>query len=249
MVNSEVHLIRSRELLEQVVRGLALARAGGNVVNIANAADDREAISAARHPHRQPPQGDADPQLERHRDPLRLRRPVRGGAGRQPHHRRVPGLPRHRALAAGPARLLRGAEHACWSQNLRRAEDVAERVLAARGHRLAGGRDPGGGDRRSRTLETELRTRRRDHRRHRGEAARRARSARRAAEVVKRIQQLEVNPVVAPAARAPRRPRGRPGRAAAQVHRERPPRARQPDRDRRAASQAGARRGATSRCR
>jgi uncharacterized protein involved in exopolysaccharide biosynthesis len=45
-VNSEVHLIQSRELLEQVVRGLALARAGGNVVNIANAADDREAISA-----------------------------------------------------------------------------------------------------------------------------------------------------------------------------------------------------------
>lgn len=46
VVNSEVHLIQSRELLEQVVRGLALARAGGNVVNIANAADDREAISA-----------------------------------------------------------------------------------------------------------------------------------------------------------------------------------------------------------
>jgi len=45
-VNSETHLIQSRELLEQVVRGLALARAGGNVVNIANAADDREAISA-----------------------------------------------------------------------------------------------------------------------------------------------------------------------------------------------------------
>jgi uncharacterized protein involved in exopolysaccharide biosynthesis len=45
IVNSEVHIIRSRELLEQVVRGLALARAGGNVVNIANAADDREAIS------------------------------------------------------------------------------------------------------------------------------------------------------------------------------------------------------------
>jgi len=45
-VNSEVHLIQSRELLEQVVRGLALARAGGNVVNIANAADDREAISS-----------------------------------------------------------------------------------------------------------------------------------------------------------------------------------------------------------
>ena len=41
-----MHLIQSRELLEQVVRGLALARAGGNVVNIANAADDREAISA-----------------------------------------------------------------------------------------------------------------------------------------------------------------------------------------------------------
>jgi uncharacterized protein involved in exopolysaccharide biosynthesis len=46
VVNSETHLIQSRELLEQVVRGLALARAGGNVVNIANAADDREAISA-----------------------------------------------------------------------------------------------------------------------------------------------------------------------------------------------------------
>ncbi len=44
-VNSEVHVIRSRELLEQVVRGLALARAGGNVMNIANAADDREVIS------------------------------------------------------------------------------------------------------------------------------------------------------------------------------------------------------------
>jgi uncharacterized protein involved in exopolysaccharide biosynthesis len=46
VVNSETHLIQSRELLEQVVRGLALARAGGNVVNIANAADDREAISS-----------------------------------------------------------------------------------------------------------------------------------------------------------------------------------------------------------
>lgn len=45
VVNSEVHVIRSRELLEQVVRGLALARAGGNVMNIANAADDREVIS------------------------------------------------------------------------------------------------------------------------------------------------------------------------------------------------------------
>ncbi len=46
VVNSEVHLIQSRELLEQVVRGLALARAGGNVVNIASAVDDREAIAA-----------------------------------------------------------------------------------------------------------------------------------------------------------------------------------------------------------
>ena len=46
VVQSEVHLIQSRELLEQVVRGLALARAGGNVVNIASAADDREAITA-----------------------------------------------------------------------------------------------------------------------------------------------------------------------------------------------------------
>lgn len=45
-VNSEVHLIQSRELLEQVVRGLALARAGGNVVNIASAVDDREAIAS-----------------------------------------------------------------------------------------------------------------------------------------------------------------------------------------------------------
>lgn len=45
VVNSEVHVVQSRELLEQVVRGLALARAGGNVMNIANAADDREAIS------------------------------------------------------------------------------------------------------------------------------------------------------------------------------------------------------------
>jgi uncharacterized protein involved in exopolysaccharide biosynthesis len=46
VVNSEVHLIQSRELIEQVVRGLALARAGGNVVNIANAADDHEAITS-----------------------------------------------------------------------------------------------------------------------------------------------------------------------------------------------------------
>jgi uncharacterized protein involved in exopolysaccharide biosynthesis len=45
IVNSEVHVVQSRELLEQVVRGLALARVGGNVINIANAADDREAIS------------------------------------------------------------------------------------------------------------------------------------------------------------------------------------------------------------
>jgi succinoglycan biosynthesis transport protein ExoP len=44
MVNSETHLIQSRELLEQVIRGLALAKAGGNVVNIATAADDRETI-------------------------------------------------------------------------------------------------------------------------------------------------------------------------------------------------------------
>lgn len=46
IVNSEVHVIRSRELLEQVVRGLALARAGGNVMNIAHAADRSEQISA-----------------------------------------------------------------------------------------------------------------------------------------------------------------------------------------------------------
>ncbi len=46
IVNSEVHVIRSRELLEQVVRGLALARAGGNVMNIAHAADRNEQISA-----------------------------------------------------------------------------------------------------------------------------------------------------------------------------------------------------------
>jgi len=45
VINSEVHVVQSRELLEQVVRGLALARAGGNVMNIANAADDREQIS------------------------------------------------------------------------------------------------------------------------------------------------------------------------------------------------------------
>ena len=45
VVNSETHIIQSNELLKRVVRGLALARAGGNVVNIANAADDREAIS------------------------------------------------------------------------------------------------------------------------------------------------------------------------------------------------------------
>jgi len=54
VVNSEVHLVQSRELLEQVVRGLALARAGGSVMNIANAADDRGAISerAIRIRHR-----------------------------------------------------------------------------------------------------------------------------------------------------------------------------------------------------
>lgn len=46
IVNSEVHVIKSRELLEQVVRGLALARAGGNVMNIAHAADRNEQISA-----------------------------------------------------------------------------------------------------------------------------------------------------------------------------------------------------------
>jgi uncharacterized protein involved in exopolysaccharide biosynthesis len=46
IVQSEVHIIQSRELLEQVVRGLALARAGGNVVNMASAADEREAITA-----------------------------------------------------------------------------------------------------------------------------------------------------------------------------------------------------------
>jgi uncharacterized protein involved in exopolysaccharide biosynthesis len=45
IVNSEVYVIRSRQLLEQVVRGLALARAGGNVMNIANAADNSERIS------------------------------------------------------------------------------------------------------------------------------------------------------------------------------------------------------------
>jgi uncharacterized protein involved in exopolysaccharide biosynthesis len=45
IVNSEVYVIRSRQLLEQVVRGLALARAGGNMMNIANAADNSERIS------------------------------------------------------------------------------------------------------------------------------------------------------------------------------------------------------------
>jgi uncharacterized protein involved in exopolysaccharide biosynthesis len=45
VVNSEVQVIRSRELIDQVVRGLALAKAGGNVVNIANAADGRQSIS------------------------------------------------------------------------------------------------------------------------------------------------------------------------------------------------------------
>jgi uncharacterized protein involved in exopolysaccharide biosynthesis len=43
VVNSEVHIIRSRELLKEVVTKLALAKAGG-VVGIANAADDQEVI-------------------------------------------------------------------------------------------------------------------------------------------------------------------------------------------------------------
>ncbi|OFV87320.1 MAG: hypothetical protein A3J75_05465, partial [Acidobacteria bacterium RBG_16_68_9] len=43
-VNSEVHIIESRELLEQVVRGLTLASTGGGVFGIANAASDHEAI-------------------------------------------------------------------------------------------------------------------------------------------------------------------------------------------------------------
>jgi uncharacterized protein involved in exopolysaccharide biosynthesis len=45
VVNSEVQVIRSRELIDQVVRGLALAKAGGSVVNIANAAEGRQSIS------------------------------------------------------------------------------------------------------------------------------------------------------------------------------------------------------------
>ncbi len=44
IVNSEVHIIRSRELLEQVVRGLTLARTGGGVVGVANAASQGEGI-------------------------------------------------------------------------------------------------------------------------------------------------------------------------------------------------------------
>ncbi len=43
-VNSEVHVIQSRELVEQVVRGLRLAQASGGVIGIANAAGDDDAI-------------------------------------------------------------------------------------------------------------------------------------------------------------------------------------------------------------
>lgn len=44
IVNSEVHIIRSRELMEQVVRGLTLAQTSGGVIGIANAANAHEAI-------------------------------------------------------------------------------------------------------------------------------------------------------------------------------------------------------------
>jgi succinoglycan biosynthesis transport protein ExoP len=43
-VNSEVQIIQSRELLEQVVRGLRVASTSGGVVGIANAASNHEAI-------------------------------------------------------------------------------------------------------------------------------------------------------------------------------------------------------------
>jgi uncharacterized protein involved in exopolysaccharide biosynthesis len=44
VVNSEVHLIRSRELIEEVTRGLRVARTSGGVVGVANASEDYEDI-------------------------------------------------------------------------------------------------------------------------------------------------------------------------------------------------------------
>jgi len=44
VVNSEVQLIRSRDLMERVVRGLVVARTGGGVLAIANAANGEGAI-------------------------------------------------------------------------------------------------------------------------------------------------------------------------------------------------------------
>jgi len=45
IVNSEVHIIRSRELMKQVAERLQLAQVGGDVVRIANAATEREEIA------------------------------------------------------------------------------------------------------------------------------------------------------------------------------------------------------------
>jgi uncharacterized protein involved in exopolysaccharide biosynthesis len=45
IVNSEVHIIRSREVLQDVVRGLRMARMGGDVVAVANASGESESIA------------------------------------------------------------------------------------------------------------------------------------------------------------------------------------------------------------
>ena len=193
VVNSETHLIQSRELLEQVVRGLALARAGGNVVNIANAADDREAISA---------------RAMRIGNRLKVT-PIRNsnvieirfGSGdpseaAQVVNRIIDEYLSYHAIVHSQQGLSGFYEEqsTLLMQNLRRAEDslsdyaLREGIVSPAAEiKAAVPASPA----RERAAHPQ-----RDHRRHRREAARRARSAREQPEVVKRVQQLEVNPVV-----------------------------------------------------
>ena len=248
VVNSEVHLIRSRELIEQVVRGLALARAGGNVVNIANAADDREAISA---------------RAMRIGNRLKVT-PIRNsnvieirfGSGdpseaAQIVNRMIDEYLAYHAIVHSQQGLSDFYEEQSrvLMQNLRRAEESLSDYSLREGIVSPAAEIQAAVTRRLRRSRAELRARNASIvgteeklRVVRDQLAEQP-------EVVKRVQHLEVNPVVRQLQRARGRPRGRPGRAAAQVHRERPPRARQPDEIDELSRQARARVGRASRCR
>ena len=107
VVNSEVHIIRSRELMEQVARGLRVARTSGGVVGIANADNGGGDLPLGEKAHQIGKRLRVTPvrNANGHRGGVHLRRATEATRS-STVGRRVPLLPRAGARTGGSPAIL-----------------------------------------------------------------------------------------------------------------------------------------------